>query len=380
MIYLDNAATTGQKPESVIKAVNYTLMRLSANPGRSGHSLSIAASELVFETRNNVADYFGASGPECVVFTQNCTHSANIVLKGVLEKGDHAVVSDLEHNAVMRPLNTMKADYSVAEVSLTDDDVTLKNFENAIKPNTKLIFVTAASNVIGKALPLKKLGELAHRRGILFGVDSAQAAGVMPIDMKDMQIDFLCIAPHKGLYAPMGTGILIAEKPIYKTVLEGGTGTESVNMSQPENMPEHLESGTLNLPGIAGINSGIKFIKGIKRDIYSEEMSLVRKLYGFLKQNGKTVLYTPFPDETFAPVLSFNFKDISAEMAAMLLNSYGIAVRAGLHCAPSAHRKIGTLDTGTVRISPGIFNSKPDILKVQNVIKKISENQKKIID
>ena len=372
MIYLDNAATTGKKPESVINAVRYSLYNLSANPGRSGHSQSQKASELVYETRKETAEMFGCGGAENVVFTSNCTHSVNIVLKGVLKKGDHIVISDMEHNAVMRPLAAVDADYSVFETSLTDDEITLKNVEKAIKDNTKMIFVTSASNVFGKALPIKEIGEIASKHGILFGVDAAQGAGVIPINMKEMKIDFLCIAPHKGLYAPMGTGILIAGKSIPKTLIEGGTGTESVSFIQPLSVPERFESGTLNLPGIAGIRAGIRFVGSRMDKIYAEEMNLIGMLYDSLSMIEGVELYSPYPDiGKYVPVLSFNLRDADSQTVALRLNSLGIAVRGGLQCAPTAHRKCGTIDRGTVRVSPGYFNTEGDIRRFVSVIKKM---------
>ena len=221
MIYFDNAATTSHKPIGVINAVNFSLKNLSANPGRSGHSLSQKAAVEVYNARQNLSDFFGADGAENVVFTANCTTSINFVLKCNINAGEHIIVSDLEHNAVMRPLNSMKnIYYSSAEV-LENDDETVKNFEKLIKNNTKMIFCTFASNVTGKILPIEKIGNLCKKHGLLFGVDAAQGAGVLPINMKKFNIDFLCIAPHKGIYAPMGVGVLIARKSLKKTVNRG---------------------------------------------------------------------------------------------------------------------------------------------------------------
>ena len=284
MIYFDNAATTGAKPQGVINAVNYALKNLCANPGRSGHSLSQKVAMIVYEARKKTSDFFGGNGAESVVFTQNCTASINYVLKGVLSYGDHVVISDLEHNAVMRPINAMKLDYSMARVSLTDDEETLNNFKNAIKPNTKMIFCTAASNVLGKILPIKKIGDLCKQKGILFGVDAAQAAGVIPINMQDMNIDFLCIAAHKGLYCPMGLGILISHRKIDKTIIEGGTGTDSIQLIQPDILPEMLESGTVNLPAIASVSAGINFLKNRESYILNYENLIVKPILNYQKE------------------------------------------------------------------------------------------------
>ena len=358
MIYFDNAATTGQKPQMVINAVNNALLHLSANPGRSGHTLSEKTAARVFSAREKTADFFGASGPEKVVFTANCTASLNFVIKGVLKGGDHCIVSDLEHNAVIRPLHKWDVKYDIAEVSLVDDEITVNNFKKLIKPNTKMIICTGASNVIGKLLPIEKIGKLCRENNILFTVDAAQIAGVIPIDMKRMNIDYLCIAAHKGLYAPMGTGILIAEKPVNNTIIEGGTGTNSLEITQPDFLPERLESGTVNVAGIMGIGAGIEFIKTMGTDrIHKKEMKLIMPLYNRLKENENIILYTPnFNAQNYAPVLSFDIKGLTSGETANELNKSGIAVRAGLHCAPLAHKKIGTEESGTVRISPSVFN------------------------
>ena len=370
MIYFDNAATTGHKPIGVINAVDYTLKNLCANPGRSGHDLSQKAALKVYESRKIISEYFGADGAENVAFTQNCTASINFVLKGLLDSGDNVIISDLEHNAVMRPLNIMKnISYSTANVSFFNDTETIKNFEALIKENTKMIFCTAASNVTGKILPLEKIGQICKRRGLFFGVDAAQAAGVVPIDMKKMNIDFLCIAPHKGLYAPMGIGVLIARKPLKRTVIEGGTGTNSVDFSQPKIMPEMLESGTLNLPSVLGTAAGINFIKS-KCRIYEYEMGLVRYFYKGLLKNSKAELYTNPTDCGYVPVLPFNISGIPSEETAEFLNKGGFALRAGLHCAPTAHRKIGTLKSGAVRFSPSVFNNQTEVNMLLNRLKK----------
>ena len=291
-------------------------------------------------------------------------------MKGVLKKGDHIVVSDLEHNAVMRPLVAMNIDYSIAEVSLSDNNITFENFKKAVKPNTKMIFCTVASNVLGKILPIKEIGCFCKEKSLLFGVDAAQGAGVIPINMKEMNIDYLCIAAHKGLYCPMGLGVLIARGPIYRTIIEGGTGTESKNFIQPELLPEMLESGTINLPAIVAINEGINFIKNSKIDFLKYENSLVRRFYNNL-QNQEVLFYTNPNEDGYVPVLVFNVKNLLSENTAEILNKNGFALRAGLHCAPTAHKKIGTENIGAVRFSPSVFNSFSQVDLLSNLIKKI---------
>lgn len=374
MIYFDNAATSGVKPQSVIDSVTKAMKEFNSNPGRSGHSLSLKTADAIYKVREKIASLFGASGPERVIFTLNCTHSINCVLKGVLGRGDHIIVSSFEHNAVMRPLNKLGVSYSIANVSLTDDEQTVKNFEEKIRPNTRMVFCTGASNVFGKILPIKEIGNLCRKKGILFGVDAAQTAGVIPINMKEMCIDFLCIAPHKGLYAPMGCGILISEKSIPKTVLEGGTGTNSVDYFQPEFYPEKHESGTLNVPTIFGIGAGIDFVKKITpKKIYAHELNLAKEVYRKLKIRDDIILYTPEPLLWgYAPVISFNFKEIDSANVSRILSDFGVAVRGGLHCAPLAHNYMGTLDGGAVRLSFGSFNTGNEVERFLRLIN--SEN------
>lgn len=359
MIYLDNAATTEKKPENVITAVNRALREYSANPGRSGHSASEKAAVAVYSAREKAAKMFGADGAENVVFTPGCTHSINSVLKGVLRSGEHIIISSLEHNSVLRPLHSLNAKVSEAAVSLTDDNITVENFRRLIQPDTRLIFVTGASNVIGKCLPVTEIGRLCHENGILFGVDAAQTAGVIPIDMKRDNIDYLCIAPHKGLYAPMGIGIMIARGKIPYTIIEGGTGTDSASLLQPESLPERLESGTLNVPGIIGTAAGIDFVNrnGIE-NIHRHEMRIIRRIYRALEKMPNIALYTPIPEQHgWTALLPFNIKGIPSYEATEKLNRLGIAARAGLHCAPGAHRQIGTDEYGAVRICPSVFTS-----------------------
>ena len=370
MIYFDNAATTGHKPQKVISSVNNALKNLSANPGRSGHLPSQKAALEIFNVRKKVSDFFGSDGEETVVFTPNCTTSINYVLKGLLTQKDHVVISDLEHNAVMRPLKAANIDFSTASVSLNNDEDTLNNFMTAIKPHTKMIFCTAASNVLGKILPLQKIGELCRKNNILFGVDAAQAAGVIQIDMKAMNIDYLCVAPHKGLYSSMGVGILIARSPLKNTIIEGGTGTDSISYSQPNILPEMLESGTVNLPGIVSIGAGIDFVRGYNGKILSYENKLVIRLYDSLK-GGKITFYTNPNNPGYVPVICFNVENFSSEHVAEILNKRGFALRAGLHCAPTAHRKIQTVNDGAVRFSPSIFNNINEVDLLVKTLKNI---------
>ena len=381
MIYLDNAATTFPKPKQVVNAVTDSLLNLSANPGRSGHSLSQQAAIAVYEVREKVARFFGASSAERVVFTPNCTASINYVLKGLLKRGDRVLTSSLEHNAVVRPLTALKKYgiyFDIFEADIDDADITFRNFVNAVKPGTRLVICTHASNVTGTVLPIEQIGQYCRQRRILFAVDAAQSAGVLNIDMEKMGIDYLCIAAHKGLYAPMGTGMLIIAGDTPDTIIEGGTGTESINLNQPTELPERFESGTINLPGIVGIGAGIDFIneKGIER-ILSHERQLIKAAYERLSKMSGVKLYTNrYLDK--APILSFNIAGINSVAVANELNQYGVSVRAGLHCAPFAHKRIGTIDMGTVRIAPSAFTSEAQMIKATEFISKIAAKSKGI--
>lgn len=381
MIYFDNAATSGRKPPDVINSVEHALRYISANPGRSGHKISSRAAEAVYNTRNKISNMFGASGPEQVIFTANCTQSINYVLKGLVNKDDFVITSDIEHNAVMRPLVKTGAEYETFTVSFSNDASTVEAFKEKLRNNVKLVICTAASNVFGKTVPLYEIGKICHENNILFAVDAAQGAGVLPIDMKKMNIDFLCIAPHKGLYAPMGTGILIAQKPIPNTVIEGGTGTDSINLNQPEIPPERFESGTVNLPGIAGISAGADFVSRNEKFIYQKEMRIISEIYKGLSETENIVFYTPQPQNgLYVPVLSFNIEGINSQQVSSILDKKGIAVRAGLHCAPAAHKKAGTIETGTVRISPSVYNTLKEADIFIETVKKIAKNKKYYIE
>lgn len=368
MIYLDNSATTYPKPQGVRQAMHRALVEYGANPGRSGYGMCLRTTQAVYECRKLAADFFGAAGPECVLFQPSCTQALNLVLKGALKAGDHVVVSDLEHNAVMRPLTALASrgiTYTVAKVVPGDNDATLESFRKALGPKTKLVVCTMASNVFGIRVPVERITALAHQYGVKVCVDAAQGAGLIPIHIGESGIDYLCCAGHKGLYGPMGTGLLVLREPeeLLGTLVEGGTGTQSRNLQQPEEVPERYESGTQNVPGILGLGAGIEFVRrrGPER-ICREELQKLRYLHGRLSKMGKVTLYTPPPEEPwFVPVLSFNLDGVPSERTGEFLAKGGIAVRCGLHCAPLAHEKLGTLETGTVRVSPSVFTRKEDM-------------------
>lgn len=377
MVYLDNAATTSPKPDIVVREVNRALRQYSANPGRGGHAPSIKSAKAVYDVRTLVKDFFQLPSEENVIFTPGCTHSLNMVMRGVLHKGDHVVISSMEHNAVLRPLHRLHErkmiDYTVADVTVGDDEATINAFRNAVNERTRMIICTHASNVFGIRLPVERLCALAHSYGVLFCLDAAQTAGVLELNLAENGYDFVCCAGHKGLYAPTGIGLLLlGNHELIEPLILGGTGSNSANAQMPDYYPDRLESGTLNIPGICGLGGGIRFVSSRGTDkIAGHEMRLVRKLYRELSKLNKVELYTPEPDLTFSvPVLSFNVKDTDSETVAAYLNDrYGIATRAGLHCAPLAHQSMGTLERGTVRIAPSVFSTEKDIQILVNALK-----------
>lgn len=376
MIYLDNAATTYPKPPAVRQAVNEALQRFGANPGRGGYPMSMAAAQEVYACRKEVSEFFGGPGPESVVFPLNCTQAVNMVLKGWLHPGDHVVVSDLEHNAVMRPLEALSrrgVAFTAAHVTLGDHDATVDAFRRALTAKTRLVFCTHASNVCGARLPVERIAALCREYRIPVALDCAQSAGILPIHMEEMGVDFLCAPGHKGLYGPMGTGILIAKDGSrLETLLEGGTGSSSLSMAHPEEMPEHLESGTLNVPGICGLRAGLRFVRERGERIFRHEMEYTARLYGRLQRIPEVELYTPRPEPLyFAPVLPCNIRGLASEETAALLARQGIAVRAGLHCAPAAHAALGTLERGAVRMAPSAFSDFAEIDRVVSGFLKI---------
>lgn len=376
MIYLDNGATSFPKPLSVRQNVDISLKKFSANPGRSGHSLSLRAAKEIFECRKRLKELFNVNSEEEIIFTENCTMALNTVIFGLLSEGDHVLISSMEHNSVTRPLESLKdkgVTYSTFDYSY-DDNETVDNVRKLIKPETKLVICTHASNVFGFRFPIERICALCHAYGILFCVDSAQSAGVFDIDVGTNLYDFVCMSGHKSLYGPMGTGVLILNNRNLKPLLYGGTGTESVKKSQPEGLPEKFESGTQNMNGISGLKAGVDFVKnrGIK-NIYNHEYKLAKRLFNGLANNRKVITYNKsFDYGKVAPVVSFNIDGVYSEDLVAKLNKYGIMTRGGLHCSPLAHTTMNTIENGTVRVVPGAFNTINDINYLLNVIRKLT--------
>ena len=369
MIYWDNAATTYPKPAAVQQAVAEALQQYGANPGRGGHAMSLATSEQLYRCREAAAAFFGLSDPTGVIFTPNCTAGLNLVIRGLLADGGRAVISDLEHNAVWRPVHGLSPRFPRYDVAAwdADEEVLVENFRRAIRADTRLIVCTHASNVFGVTFPIRRLAELAHRYGLLLCVDAAQSAGVLPIHMEEDGIDYLCVAAHKGLYAPMGTGLLLCrERERISPLLRGGTGSYSRLPEQPHELPDRLESGTPNTPGLCGLLAGLEFVQAQGRErIYRHELGLLQQLYDRLQEVPGIRLYTPRPAAgRSAPVLSLNVEGVPSEQIGEALAAAQIAVRAGLHCAPLAHTRFGTLPDGTVRLAPSAFSTANEVEQI----------------
>lgn len=380
MIYLDNAATSFPKPMCVVSSMIKAQKDIGASPGRGGHRSSVKAGEIVYSTREALGEMFNCDS-ERVAFTLNCTHALNTAIKGAVKEGEHIVISSLEHNSVLRPVHSLSErgiTYSVAMVNPLDNDETLRAFETQIKPNTKVVVCTMVSNVFGTVLPIEKIGRLCKTRGITFIVDAAQAAGTFKIDMAKMNIDILCIPGHKGLFGPMGTGvIMLGKKAQVASLLQGGTGSFSLEITQPTMYPDSLESGTLNFPGIAGLLSGIRFIKkaGGEKGIESKERYLCNILLEDMKAIKGLCVYDEMRGKKGAPLLAFNIGDLHSEEIGMLLDRCFIALRSGYHCSYIAHKTYGTTEKGVVRVSPGYFNSKKDVKTLVFYLNKIAKGQ-----
>lgn len=378
MIYFDNGATSFPKPVSVTNAVRRSFYDYCANPGRGGYDLAMKAAEVIYDARVCAGELFNAD-PENVVFTPGCTYSLNAAIKGITGKYAHFIISDLEHNSVVRPLEKLRqarlCDYSVAEV-VRDNNTTVNNFIEKFRPDTAAVICTLSSNVFGIIPPVREIARAAHKRHALFILDAAQGAGYLPIDMEKDGIDILCCAGHKGLYGPMGTGLMIFNGNVrLDTLTEGGTGSNSGEIMQPYTLPDRFESGTPNVHGIAGLGAGIKFAESIKpANILSHEYKIIKYIYSELSSVKNVILYNDFSNcNNLSPVLSFNIKAKHSEEVASLLADRGICVRGGLHCAPLAHKKFNTLDTGTVRVTPSWFSYDREAEFFVNCIKKIAK-------
>ncbi len=376
MVYLDNAATSYPKPEKVYDAVLDHMKNFGANPGRSGHQLALQAGRGIFKTRELIAKLFNIENPMQVVFTCNATDSLNLAIKGVLKEGDHVITSSMEHNSVLRPIKSLESKGIENTIIQCDCEgfINTKDIKNAIKSNTKMIALTHGSNVTGTIMPIKEVGKIAKEANVLFLVDGAQTGGIYDIDVNEMNIDLLALPGHKGLMGPQGTGFLyIRENLNVMHFKEGGTGSKSEELTQPQMMPDRYESGTANAPGISGLGAGIEFIlkEGLEK-IRNHEKELTQYFIDELKKIEPVKIYGPKDAEKQGAVVSINIgSEDSSEIAYILDSAFNIAVRSGLHCAPLAHKTIGSFEQGTVRFGIGYFNTKEDIDKAIVAIKEI---------
>lgn len=379
MIYFDNAATSYPKPDRVYQGVLEAMRDYGANPGRSGHKLSLEMAREIYKARNLIKDLIGADDPRNIIFTSNGTESLNLGIKGLVKEGDHVITSNIEHNSVIRPLVAMKKK-GLIELSIIDASrgyVDPQILEGEIKENTSLLAINHMSNVMGALVNIGDLGEVARKNDIYFLVDGAQSLGVYEIDVEEMGIDLLAFPGHKGLMGPQGTGGLYIRPGIeLETLKLGGTGSISESLDQPDFLPDKYESGTLNGPGIVGLARGIEYINklGLEK-IRSKEQELTKRFIDGIRDIDSLKVYGP-QDGFQGPVVSINLGEMgSSDLAYILDEEYNIAVRSGLHCAPLIHKAMGTIDQGTVRFSFGYMNSDKEIDKAIRALKEISKSQ-----
>ena len=379
-IYLDNAATSFPKPESVYRAMDLALREIGVSPGRGSHHQGLEAARLMLAAREGVASLFGISDCSRVVFTHSATEALNLAVLGLLKPGDHVVTTSMEHNSLARPLH-LAARRGVEITWIVADQygyVTPGEVAAALRPNTRLVALSHCSNVTGSIQPIAEIGELTRKNGKIFLVDAAQSAGSVAIDVQGMEIDLLAAPGHKGLYGPPGTGFLyIGEGISLEPIIVGGTGTASTMKEQPEELPERFESGTVNTPAIAGLLAGVEFIRATgQKEIARHESTLVRYLLGGLQELPSVRLHGPGPEAERGNVVSFTVSGMDpGEVGFILDQEHGIAVRTGLHCAPAAHKTIGTYPAGTVRISPAYFNTEDDITAFIDALRTITRGR-----
>jgi cysteine desulfurase family protein len=378
MIYLDNAATTFPKPEGVYEQTFRFLKESGGNPGRGGHYFANASRQVVEESRQHIARFLGIRDPKRVIFTANCTDSINMVLKSYLKPGSHVVASNLDHNAVSRPLETLRRSgiIELTRIRFNSEGFALPAwFEGAVRHNTTLIVLCHGSNVLGTVQDLKAIAKLSKAKGIPLLVDAAQTVGRIAISADEAAMFVACSA-HKALFGLPGLGILtLPENSELQPLREGGTGTSSESVIHPQQLPERLEAGTPNVPAIASLKYGLDFIEreGMDR-IHEKEMRLLNQLHSQLKEDPRFEFYSGPDCGPHVAVAALNIKGVPAEEAAAILDqSFGIAVRAGLHCAAVLHQQLGTTPGGCLRLSPGFFNSEEDIDQTAKALKQIAE-------
>ncbi len=370
MIYLDNPATSVRKPQCVYDAMYRNTLRFSVNSGRGGHTASIVGAEGISEAQETLAEFFNISNPERIAFTQNATYALNIAIGGILRPGDHAVITSMEHNSVLRPVHK-SCSYTMVWAN-SRGEISPRDIEKAIRSNTKLVISTHASNVCGTVMPIKEIGKICKKHNIPFLADAAQTAGIIPIDIEKMNISLLAFSGHKGLMGPLGTGgLYVSEGVKLSPIIVGGTGTESKNRKQPDAMPDMLHSGTLNTPAIMTLSTAAKYIKKIGiENIYEKERFLAKKLFeGLMNIKGVTVYGQPKGNRN--GTVAFNIGDMDSQEVADILNRrFRIAVRGGYHCAYTAHQTIGSEKNGAVRAGFGYFSTEQEAEKLLLAVNK----------
>lgn len=378
MIYLDNAATTRQKPQPVIDAV-VSAMTTLGNSARGTHEGSLSASRMIYGTREKLATFFNCPRPDHVVFTANSTEALNMAICGLLDPGDHVIATDLEHNSVLRPLYRLEAERSVSLSFVPADRqgrIDYGEFGRLIRPETRAIICTHASNLTGNAVDIGRVGAIAHAHGLIFLVDASQTAGVLPIDMEAQQIDLLCFTGHKSLMGPQGTGgLCLGENVALRPWKVGGTGVQTYNPAQPEQLPTRLEAGTLNGHGIAGLSAALDYLEetGLET-IRSHEQALARQFYEGVSAIPGVTVYGDFTTWDRAPVVSLNIRDYdSSQVSDVLAEQFSIATRPGAHCAPRLHRALGTMAQGAVRFSFGWFNTEEETQAAIAAVRSVAE-------
>lgn len=378
MIYLDNAATTMQKPDQVVRAVAEAMGSLG-NAGRGAHEATLDASRVIFQARQRLAELFGAEDPRQIVFTANSTESLNLALKGTLRRGDHVITTQLEHNSVLRPLYELE-DQGVELTILPSDGqgrIDLADMERAIQKNTRLIVCTHGSNVTGNLVDIGAIGGIARSHGTLFCVDASQTAGVFPIDVVAMNIDLLCFTGHKGLLGPQGTGgLYVREGVAVRPLKTGGSGVLSYSRSHPSQMPTALEAGTLNGHGIAGLSAAVAYIQETGMDVIrKKEQALARRFYDGVREIPGVTVYGDFDAKERCPIVTLNLGEYdSSEVSDALFTDYGIATRPGAHCAPLMHKALGTVNQGAVRFSFSHYNTEEEIDRAVQAMKELAED------
>ena len=372
MIYFDSAATTFQKPRAVADAMLAALATMSS-PGRGGYPAAMAAADAAFDCRTELAELYHAESPEQVVFTMNATHGLNIAIKSLVPPGGRAVISGYEHNAVTRPLAALGAQVSVAAAPLFRPEAVTAAFDRLIVPGTDAVICSHVSNVFGFVQPVEAVAAICRQRGVPFIIDASQSAGMLTMDMAALGAAFIAMPGHKGLYGPQGTGVLLCGKDVpVRTLLEGGTGSLSMQQEMPDFLPDRLEAGTHNMPGIAGLLAGVRFVRQLgPENICREERLLAHQAAEGLRRVPRLTVHA-LPDlAAQAGVLSIVPEQMDAEALGAALAERGIAVRAGLHCAPLAHRTAGTLNTGTVRLSFSHWNTREEVDRLLEAVGEI---------